>query len=46
MIKFYKVTAKNNQRKYIYIFFRITQYNADTHNVRTLTPMNSRTQTR
>ena len=24
-------------------FFRITQYNKDTHNVRTLTPMNVRT---
>jgi hypothetical protein len=27
------------------IFFKITQYNADTHNARTLTPMNARTQT-
>jgi hypothetical protein len=26
-------------------FLRITQYNADTHNARALTPMNARTQT-
>jgi hypothetical protein len=26
-----------------YIFFAITQYNLDTHNARTLTPMNVRT---
>ena len=26
------------------IFFKITQYNSDPHNTRTLTPMNVRTQ--
>lgn len=35
---------KKNTLRYIY-FFRITQYNVNTHNVRTLTPVNARTQT-
>jgi hypothetical protein len=32
-------------RQHVPLFFRITQYNADTHNARTLIPMNMRTQT-
>jgi hypothetical protein len=28
-----------------YVFFRITQYIGDTHNARSLIPMNTRTQT-
>jgi hypothetical protein len=30
---------------YLCFFFRITQYIGDTHNARTLIPMNTRTQT-